>query len=260
MFKIRNPKFTLIGAGPGDPELITLKAVKVLGQAPVVLYDALVDQALLDYINPQTQRVYVGKRAGKHNFPQQEINRLIVEYAFSAGHVVRLKGGDPFVFGRGHEEMEYARAFGIQTELIPGISSALAAPAGQNIPLTRRGISESFWVITGTTRSGAISRDIELAAQSTATVIILMGMHRLAEIMTVFQFYGRGETGAAIIQNATLPNEDAAIATVDTLVEVSKQRQLGSPAVIVVGDVVRETEEFKVPLDLYQTQAKTWIR
>ncbi len=123
-------------------------------QANVVLYDDLANRALLDYCPQGTLKIYVGKRVGRHSFRQEEINRLIVRLAHRRGHVVRLKGGDPFVFGRGHEEAEYARQHGIDCEVVPGVSSCLAVPALQGIPVTRRGVSESFWVITGTTRYG----------------------------------------------------------------------------------------------------------
>src|SRR5918993_2039750 len=137
---------SLVGAGPGDPELITLKAIKALGKASVILYDALANPVLLDYASPGAIKKFVGKRFGCHALSQQEINMLIVEYAHSHGHVVRLKGGDPFVFGRAQEEIDAARDAGIEVEVIPGISSALSVPASQGIPVTCRGIAESVWV------------------------------------------------------------------------------------------------------------------
>ena len=157
---MKKPYLTLVGAGPGDPELFTLKGVKALSTADVVLYDALVNKDLLDYAPAKAQKVFVGKRAGKHSLKQEEINELIVEYAFNYGHVVRLKGGDPFVFGRGHEEIAYAAAFGIDSSVVPGISSSIAVPEMQKIPVTARGYSESFWVVTGTTKEGELSKDI----------------------------------------------------------------------------------------------------
>ena len=155
----------------------------------------------------QMHKKFVGKRYGCHALSQEEINILIVEYAFSHGHVVRLKGGDPFVFGRAQEEIEAARQAGIEVEVIPGISSAIAVPAMQMIPLTCRGINESFWVTTGTTRSGDISSDIKLAAQSSATVIILMAMSKLEAIMDIFKEYGKQDTPVAIIQDGTTAEE-----------------------------------------------------
>src|SRR5690606_10611582 len=146
------PRLTVVGAGPGDPELITLKAIKVLKSARVVLYDALISNELLDYAPENSEKIFVGKRKGCYAYQQEQINELIVARAKTHGHVVRLKGGDPFVFGRGAEELEYAYNHGLQTQVVPGISSSLAVPAYQGIPLTKRGVSESFWVITGTTK------------------------------------------------------------------------------------------------------------
>src|SRR5688572_2474172 len=167
---------TLVGAGPGDPELISLKGLKALQKANVILYDALVSKELLTVAQPGCKLVYVGKRKGKKEFPQEEINKLLVFYATRFENVVRLKGGDPNVFGRGHEELEFVSKHNIHVEIIPGISSAIAAPTAAGIPLTKRGLNESFWVITGTLSSGQMSNDIQLASQSSATVIILMGV------------------------------------------------------------------------------------
>ena len=143
------PKLTLVGAGPGDPDLISVKGVKALKQANVILYDALIDPILLNYAKKDCQKVYVGKRAGIHSLSQEEINQLIVDYALKFGHVVRLKGGDPFVFGRGFEELLFATTNGLEIAVIPGITSAIAVPAIQGIPITSRGINESFWVLPG---------------------------------------------------------------------------------------------------------------
>ncbi len=166
---------SLVGAGPGDAELITLKAIKALKQADAILYDALANDELLEYAKNTCLKIFVGKRFGCHALSQQEINMQIIDYATRHGRVVRLKGGDPFVFGRAMEEIEAIRNAGIPFEVIPGISSALAVPASQLIPLTCRGLNESFWVTTGTVQSGEISPDIKLAAQSSATVIIING-------------------------------------------------------------------------------------
>lgn len=238
------PKLTLAGAGPGDPELITAKAVQALGKADVILYDALVNPLLLKYASPKVKRIFVGKRNGKHSLKQDEINNLIVELAFTHGHVVRLKGGDPFVFGRGYEEIEYARSFNIPTEVIPGISSSVGVPAVAGIPVTHRGLSESFWVITGTTRTGELSKDISLAAQSTATVVILMGIHKLHEIVEVYKTAGKNNLPIALIQNGTLKDEKIAIGTINTIEKIAKEKGIGSPGLIVVGEVVKLHPEF----------------
>lgn len=233
------PRITLIGAGPGDPELLTVKGLRILQAADVVLYDALVSEKILSLIPAHTPAWSVGKRAGAHSFKQEEINTLIVDFAYRYGHVVRLKGGDPFVFGRGQEEIEFAISRGIEVNVVPGVSSAFAVPASVNIPLTRRGVSESFWVVTGTTKSGEISADINLAAQSTATVVVLMGMQKLEAIMSLFAAAGKSSTPVAVIQNGTLPNQKSAIGTVSTITTDVARLNLGAPAVIVVGEVVK---------------------
>lgn len=238
----RKPALTLVGAGPGDPELITLKALKALEAADIVLYDALVSKEVLDFIPSATPRIAVGKRAGMHSHSQEEINALIVESAFLYGHVVRLKGGDPFVFGRATEELTHAARYAIPTRVVPGISSALSVPAAVSIPLTSRGVSESFWVVTGTTMTGALSQDVALAAQSSATVIILMGLKKLPEIMRLFQGFGKGETPVAVIQNGTLPSQKEVVGTVSTIADLVREEDLGSPGIIIAGDVVRFAE------------------
>ncbi|WP_233900353.1 uroporphyrinogen-III C-methyltransferase [Tenacibaculum piscium] len=247
------PKLTVVGAGPGDVDLITLKAVKVLKQADVVLYDALVNDELLSYINPKAEVIFVGKRRGCYSYQQEQINELIVARAKSHGHVVRLKGGDPFIFGRGSEEMEYAAKFGLEVAVVPGISSSLAVPASQNIPLTKRGYAESFWVITGTTKEHKLSSDIALASKSNATVVILMGMGKLSEIVRLFQHENKHDLPVAIIQNGTTKNEKIGVGTVDTIEQVVFENELANPAIIVLGEVVKHRQE----LQQVQAQVKT---
>lgn len=229
----------LVGAGPGDPELITLKAVKAISGADVILYDALANESLLQYSRPDAIREYVGKRFGCQALSQQEINQRMVDYATRYPHIVRLKGGDPFVFGRAAEEMQTALENGMEVEVIPGVSSAIAVPASQMIPLTSRGINESFWVTTGTTQEGKTSQDLYLAAQSSSTIIILMAMSKLEEIMDIFISYGKAETPVAIIQNGTLPNAKIAVGKVKDIVSQSHHKGLSNPSVIVIGEVVR---------------------
>ncbi|MDY0780329.1 uroporphyrinogen-III C-methyltransferase [Tenacibaculum sp. IB213877] len=237
------PKLTVVGAGPGDPDLITLKAINVLKEADVVLYDALVNSELLRYVNPNAEQIFVGKRRGCYRYQQEQINELIVERGYSKGHVVRLKGGDPFIFGRGAEEMEYATAKGMDVAVVPGISSSLAVPAYQNIPLTKRGSSESFWVITGTTKQHKLSEDIRLAAKSNATVVILMGMGKLSQIVELFQKEEKNELPVAIIQNGTTKKEKIGIGTVDTIENIVEEQQLSNPAIIILGEVVNHRNE-----------------
>lgn len=237
--KNKIPKLTVVGAGPGDPDLVTLKAVKAIKSADVILYDALINSDLLNYASEKTEKIYVGKRKGCYVYQQDQINELIVSRAKSFGHVVRLKGGDPFIFGRGAEEIEYAQQFGLETQIVSGISSAFAVPAYQNIPLTKRGSSESFWVLTGTTKNHKISKDIALAAQSNATIVILMGMNNLDKIIEQFQHYNRDELPVAIIQNGTTPNEKIGVGTVQNIQQIVQEKKLTNPAVIILGNVVR---------------------
>jgi len=239
------PKVTLVGAGPGDPELLTLKGAKALAEANVVLYDALANDEILGHAPKSAIRIFVGKKIGNHAYTQDHINQLIVDNALTYGNVVRLKGGDPFIFGRGSEEVEFAESFGIETVVIPGISSVVAVPASQGISITKRGVSESFWAITGTTSDRRLSADVALAAQSSATVVILMGMHKLPQIVELFQQEKKGDLPVAIIQNGTTADEKTGVGTVDSILEIVKEQKLSSPAIIVLGEVVRESNKLK---------------
>jgi uroporphyrin-III C-methyltransferase len=235
------PRLTVVGAGPGDPELITLKAIKAVASAQAVLYDALVDISLLAHCSPVCEKIFVGKKPGESH-SQAAINELIVEKAYALGHVVRLKGGDPFVFGRGQEEIEFAKSYGLITGYIPGISSSYAAPGAADIPLTVRGVNESFWVMTGTKSDGSLSEDLKLGLQSTATLVILMGMNKLGEIASLCQTYGKGDISAAIIQNGTLSNQRIGVSTASELENLAKKEDLRNPAIIVIGEVVRHAK------------------
>ncbi|AXT51219.1 uroporphyrinogen-III C-methyltransferase [Aquimarina sp. BL5] len=235
----KTPKLTVVGAGPGDPDLITLKAIKALESADVVLYDALINESLLEYA-PKAEKIFVGKRKGCYAYQQEQINELIVSRAKTHGHVIRLKGGDPFIFGRGAEEIDYVQEFGIETNMVPGISSSLAVPAYQGIPLTKRGSSESFWVITGTTKSHKLSQDVRLAAKSNATVVILMGMSKLNEIVSIFAAENKQDVPVAIIQNGTTENERFGFGSIKTIEQVVSDKKLSSPAIIVIGEVVEQ--------------------
>ena len=249
----RKPKLTVVGAGPGDVDLITLKGVKALVKADVVLYDALVDEALLNHA-PEAEHIFVGKRRGCYAYQQAQINELIVSRAMSHGHVVRLKGGDPFVFGRGAEEIEYAANHGLEVAMVPGISSAVSVPASQHIPVTKRGSAESFWVITGTTKDHKLSKDVHLAAKSNATVVILMGMGKLQAIIELFKKEGKAGTAIAIIQNGTRDNENIGVGTIATIEKVVKKKDLKNPAIIIIGDVVKHRERI---LDLQGLQPQS---
>jgi uroporphyrin-III C-methyltransferase len=235
---VKEPRITLVGAGPGDADLITIKGIKALKTADVVLYDALVNEELLEFAPEHATKVYVGKRSGDHSFSQDAINKLMVDYALNYGHVVRLKGGDPFVFGRGYEELDHAASYSIPTVVIPGISSSIGVPGLQNIPVTHRGLSESFWVITGTKTDGKISNDLYEAARTRATIVVLMGLHKLAEITEIFKKEGRHKLPVAVIQSGSTESEKVAVGTIDTIVELVEEKKITSPALIVIGEVV----------------------
>jgi uroporphyrin-III C-methyltransferase len=236
---------TLVGAGPGDPDLITLKGIKAIKDADVILYDALVNGEILEFAKPSATKIYVGKRAEQLSTSQDYINKLMVDYALTHGHVVRLKGGDPFVFGRGGEELDYIRQYDIETAVVPGISSSVGLTGLQQIPLTYRGISESFWVITGSTSDGRLSNDLYSAVKTNATVVVLMGYSKLKQIITLYQENGKGNLPIALIQNGSLPNERIAVATIDTILDEAQKNLLGVPAIIVLGEVVSKHREFR---------------
>lgn len=239
------PFVTLVGAGPGDPDLITLKGIKAIKDADVILYDALVNEEILNYAKATCTKIYVGKRAEQLSTSQGQINQLLVDYALTHGHVVRLKGGDPFVFGRGGEELDHVRQFDIPTAVIPGISSSVGLTGLQQIPLTYRGISESFWVITGSTSDGRLSDDLYTAVKTNATVVVLMGYSKLQQIVALYQEYGRGNLPIALIQNGSLVNERIALGTIDTILHEVQKNLVGVPAIIVLGEVVAKHLDFE---------------
>ena len=232
-----SPQVSLVGAGPGDPELISRKGYRLLQEADVVLYDALVSKELIEEVPKSTHRVQVGKRCGCHSWSQGEINQFIVECAFRYGHVVRLKGGDPFVFGRGQEEVMYVQKYGIPVEVVPGISSAIAAPTSVGIPVTHRGISNSFWVVTATTREHRVSSDLELAAQSSATLVVLMGTRKLAEIVSIVRKYRAGTTPVGLIESATLPAAKHILGRLQHVEALAQEKEFAAPGIIVIGEV-----------------------
>lgn len=242
-----DPRITIVGAGPGDPDLISIKGVKALQSADVVLYDALVDEALLNYAPTGTIKVFVGNPSGDENFSQDVVNQLMVDYALNFGHVVRLKGGDLFVFGRGHEEIAYAASYSIQATIVPGISSAISVPGLQGIPVTHRGTSESLWILSGTDSAGNLSSELIKAAQSKATVVVLLGYEKLSQVVTTYQNAGKGKLPAAIIQNGSMENEKIAIGLVNTIVEVAEEKQIDGtgPVLLVFGPSVALHQDFQ---------------
>ena len=229
----------LVGAGPGDPELITLKGLRALQHADVVLFDRLAHPDLLAHAPPQAERIDVGKAPGKGGTPkQQQINALLIAHAQLGKTVVRLKGGDPFVFGRGGEEMLALRAAGITVEVIPGISSAIAAPEAALIPLTHRHVSAAFGVFAAHSAAGSNSGGIDWrAAALMPTAVFLMGVESLPVIVAQLLAYGRkADTAVAVIERGTLPEQRVIIATLASIESLCAD--VKPPAVVVVGDVV----------------------
>lgn len=227
----------IVGSGPGDPELLTIKAYKTLKSADVVLYDHLTNENLLNLASKRCIRVYVGKKPYQNHIQQEEIHALISWYCLRYPRVVRLKGGDPYIFGRGFEELRFAEDRGIEVEYIPGISS-MQGCGYHHIPLTHRGISDGIWVLTGTKENGRFSSDLQLAIQSRATVVIYMGMNKLDEIARLYIMGGRGPTPAAIIQHATLPHQKRIRCQVSDLPAMASDQNMSHPAIIIIGDVV----------------------
>jgi uroporphyrin-III C-methyltransferase len=230
------PELFVLGAGPGDPELITVKGYRILQQAKVILYDNLANKELLELASEDCEKIYVGKQPYGDYTPQEQIHELIKHFAFTKGSVVRLKGGDPFIFGRGFEEVLFARENGIKTYFIPGITS-MQASGFEDIPLTHRAMSESVWMVTGTKKDGRLSADLKLAIQSNATVVIYMGMKKLEEIAQTYIEAGSGDIPAAIIQHASMPNQKSVRGVVRDLQVLADSKQLTYPAIIIIGAV-----------------------
>jgi len=230
----------LVGGGPGDPELITVRGRRLLAAADVVVADRLGPRALLDAVTAEI--VDVGKTPyKKHGATQQEINDLLVDRARRGQAVVRLKGGDPFVFGRGGEEVAACVAAGIPVQVVPGVSSAVAGPSAAGIPLTHRGIAADFTVVSAHLATHSPSTvDWNALAGGSSTLVVLMGMERLDLLSKTLIAGGRaGETPAAVVQNATLPNQRVLVSTLDSLAADAETAGMGSPAVVVIGEVVR---------------------
>lgn len=231
-------KVYLIGAGPGDPELITIKALKTLQAANVILIDDLVNHDLLQHAS-QARVIEVGKRGGCKSTPQHFINRMMVALAEQGQIVARLKGGDPYLFGRGGEEVLALRTAGIPVEVIPGITSGIAAPASIGVPVTHRELSHGVTFITGHTQNGE-PPDWHALVKGGTTLVIYMGMKRLPAIVTDLLAAGMApDTPAAAIQQGTLPQQRQIVSTVSMLPMAVQQEGLTSPGIIVVGDVVR---------------------
>jgi uroporphyrin-III C-methyltransferase len=235
---VRVGKVYLVGAGPGDPRLITVRGLELLHAAQVIVYDQLVNPLLLEEASAVAEKIFVGKQAGRHCIAQQEINQILIDYARLGCEVVRLKGGDPFVFGRGGEEAEALAEAGIPFEIIPGVSSAVAVPAYAGIPLTHRRLASSFAVVTGhETRKLRSSIDWSRLATAVDTLVILMGLRNLPIIAAKLIAYGRSpETPAAVVRWGTTTEQETVTGTLADI--AAKASAFDGPAVIIVGDVV----------------------
>ena len=231
---------TLVGAGPGDPDLLTLRAVKTLQSADVVLFDALIDHAVLDLAPPSARRIDVGKRCGRHAINQAAINRLIVAHARRGAHVVRLKGGDPFVFGRGGEELDSLRAAGVPVQVVPGVTAACAAAASLQIPLTHRDVARSLHFVTGHGSDGTVpSHDWRGLAASGGTIAAYMASRTLPAAARGLMDAGLpGSTPAVAVENASRPDERRVLGTVATLPGLLAAQQMDGPTLVVIGAVV----------------------
>lgn len=232
---------TLVGAGPGDPELLTLKAVRAIAQASVLLVDDLVNDEILAHAHVNARVIHVGKRGGCTSTPQSLIEKLMIHEANNGECVVRLKGGDPFIFGRGGEEIQHLRAAGIRVQVINGVTAGLAAATSLNIPLTHRDTAQGVLFITGHNKPGGAGSDWQSIAscahQTHLTLVIYMGVASAESIMTGLLKGLPGHTPVAIVQNASLPSQRQAGCILSQLVETIKQHQLASPSVMIVGDV-----------------------
>jgi uroporphyrin-III C-methyltransferase len=228
----------LVGAGPGDPELLTLKALKALQGADVVVHDGLVSQAILDLAPAAARRLSVAKRKSRHSYGQDEINRLLVAFAREGLTVVRLKGGDPFIFGRGGEELEACRAAGIVCHVVPGVTAALAAGAAAGAPLTHRGAAQAVTFVTGHAAAGG-EPDLDWAslAKANQTVVIYMGVSTAAAIAARLMAAGRaGSTPALIVEDASLPTERRVVTTLAGIPAAAEA--VGGPALLIVGEAM----------------------
>ena len=228
----------LVGAGPGDPELLTIKALKILQKADVVVHDGLVSDEVLDLAPASARRISVAKRKSRHSYSQDEINRLLVAFALDGLEVVRLKGGDPFIFGRGGEELEACRAAGVDCQIVPGVTAALAASASAGGPLTHRGSAQAVTFVTGHAASGGEpDLDWESLARPNQTVVIYMGLSMATPIAARLMAAGRaGSTPALIVENASRADERRVVTTLAGLAEAAAA--LRGPALLIVGEAM----------------------
>lgn len=238
--QVKPGKVYLVGAGPGAADLLTLKAARLLASADSVVYDHLVGSQVLELVGPATERLYVGKEPGRHELPQEEINRLLIARARSGATVVRLKGGDPFVFGRGGEEILELALNGVPFEVVPGITAACAAAAYAGIPLTHRGLARACTLVTGHPVEGHCELDWEGLARPGQTIVVYMGVGAIGHICERLIEHGLPpSTPAAAVRNATLPSQATITSTLGELPALLERHALRPPAVFIIGDVVQ---------------------
>lgn len=239
-------KVYIVGAGPGDPELLCIKAYKIIERADVIIYDRLVSDAIIQLIPKKTDKIFVGKKPCSHHHQQNHINKVLIKEARNGKTVVRLKGGDPFLFGRGGEEALMLRRAGIEFEIIPGISSALAVPTYAGIPLTHRGYSSSLTIITGHEDPTKSRNFINWGkiGNITGTIVVLMGINRLKKIVKYLLNAGKNsKTPIAIIEHGTTIHQREIIGTIGDIIKRAGEHDVRTPAIIVIGDVVKLQKE-----------------
>jgi uroporphyrin-III C-methyltransferase/precorrin-2 dehydrogenase/sirohydrochlorin ferrochelatase len=247
----------LVGAGPGDPELLTLRAVRLLEKADVIVYDNLVSPGVLEFVSPTAERIYAGKRRNEHTLRQEQINALLVKLAHEGKVVVRLKGGDPFIFGRGGEEMQTLAASGVAFEVVPGVTAASGVSSYAGIPLTHRDYAQSCMFVTGHLKNGTADLDWPSLVRLNQTVVIYMGLGGLPEICREMVAHGAmPDLPIAVVQEGSMTTQRVVTGTLANMAERVNRAGLKSPCLTIIGDVVRLHEElawFQVPQPLEAT-------